>query len=118
MPFQPGQSGNPGGRPKVIHEVRELAQRHCTAAIERLAQAMLNPDDRVAVAAATALLDRAVGKPTQATELSGPGGESLGPVFSNNEIARRIALILHDELKRQRAQGKVAPIGHGRGDLT
>ena len=32
--FKPGQSGNPGGRPKGFAEVRELAREHTVAAIE------------------------------------------------------------------------------------
>jgi hypothetical protein len=34
--FQPGQSGNPGGRPKTIGAVRDLAREHSPAAIEAL----------------------------------------------------------------------------------
>ena len=114
MPFESGKSGNPGGRPKVVHEVRELAQQHTTTAIECLVRAMSNPDDRVAIAAASALLDRAVGRPRQATELSGPEGEPLAkPHMSDMELARRIAFILHNELKRQQATGKVVPLGRG-----
>jgi hypothetical protein len=30
-PFQKGQAGNPGGRPKVLAEVEELARQHTTA---------------------------------------------------------------------------------------
>lgn len=69
MPFVKGSSGNPGGRPAVIKEVRELAQKHAPAAIERLAMLVQDPDGRVAVAACNALLDRAVGKPVQAVEV-------------------------------------------------
>jgi len=63
--FRPGQSGNPGGRPRTVHEVRELAQQHAPHAIARLAELMDSPDPRVAVAASSAMLDRAVGRPSQ-----------------------------------------------------
>ena len=111
MPFEPGKSGNPGGRPKVVHEVRELAQQHTTAAIERLVRAMNGNDDRIAIAAATALLDRAVGKPTQATELTGPEGQPIAPEMSDIELARRIAFILDAALRRQNVKGKIVPLG-------
>src|SRR5207244_11467027 len=36
-PFQPGQSGNPGGRPKEDAPVRDLARQHTAEAIRKLA---------------------------------------------------------------------------------
>jgi len=74
-PFQPGQSGNPGGRPKALAEVRDLARQHTAAAIRALLDVMQsskNPSARVA--AATALLDRGWGKATQSflEESAGP----------------------------------------------
>jgi hypothetical protein len=67
MPFEKGQSGNPGGRPKVIAEVKELSRAHTGAAIETLASIMSNPKAAPAarVSAANALLDRGYGKPQQ-----------------------------------------------------
>ena len=67
MPFKPGQSGNPGGRPKEVGEVRELARGYTVQAISTLASIMLNEDAKGSerVAAATALLDRGYGKPAQ-----------------------------------------------------
>jgi len=66
-PFEKGQSGNPGGRPKEIAEVKELARKHTPAAIEVLASIMNNTkaSDAARVSAASALLDRAYGKAQQ-----------------------------------------------------
>src|ERR1044072_1086178 len=68
-PFPKGVSGNPGGRPKVLGDVQELARERSPDAINTLAAIM---DDQKAppaarVAAANALLDRGCGKPTQPT---------------------------------------------------
>jgi hypothetical protein len=75
-PFKKGQSGNPGGRPKVIAEVKELARAHTGEAIETLVSIMTNPKSAPAarVSAANALLDRGYGKPPQ--HITGEGGPS------------------------------------------
>ena len=76
-PFKRGQSGNPGGRPKAIAELRDLAREHSPEAIETLVKAMRAATDaRVRVAAAVALLDRAWGKP--ALEVTGSDGAPFG----------------------------------------
>ena len=75
--FQPGKSGNPGGRPRRSQEVRELAQEHTTAAIKKLVEIMEKGESEQAqLMAANSLLDRGWGKPTQ--PLAGdPEGSAL-----------------------------------------
>ena len=36
--FQRGKSGNPGGRPKVLGEIQELARQQATKALDVLVQ--------------------------------------------------------------------------------
>jgi hypothetical protein len=65
-PFAKGASGNPGGRSRTARDIQELARVHGPAAIATLAQALKSRNERVRVAAAAILLDRAYGKPVQA----------------------------------------------------
>ena len=62
-----GQSGNPGGRPRILEAVRDIARESTTLAIETLRTIAADTDAPHAarVSAATALLDRAWGKPLQ-----------------------------------------------------
>ena len=65
-PFEPGQSGNPGGRPKALGELRDLARTHAAEAINELARlAVKARSESVRVAAIRELLDRGYGRATQ-----------------------------------------------------
>ena len=77
-PFKPGQSGNPGGRPKSDRTVKALARAHTVDAIKTLAEIVTSSKatDSARVQAATALLDRGWGKPLMQLEIGEAGAFS------------------------------------------
>lgn len=98
-----GQSGNPSGRPKVVESIRELARQHGDDAIRELVALLGNPNPKIRLEAAEAILNRGFGRPSQAVELS----------FHREDLAARIAELTHEE-RRQVAQGDLRPLA-GRG---
>jgi hypothetical protein len=68
--FKKGTSGNPGGRPKLLQDVRDLAREYTREAIETFVHVMKNvkAPATARIAAASALLDRGWGKPYQTVD--------------------------------------------------
>lgn len=102
-PWPKGVSGNPGGRPREVGHVRELARQHTETAIKTLVEIATDPGQpgRARVAAAEALLNRAWGKPPQALDVE---ANIRGPVISQ-EVGVAILQAL-DEVRRIR-EGRV-----------
>lgn len=77
--FEKGESGNPGGRPKGLGDIREMARPHTGTAINKLV-AVMN-DDKASpsaqVAAASAILDRGWGRPAQTIDANINSQQSL-----------------------------------------
>ena len=69
--FEKGKSGNPGGRPKDVLGLRELAQERSLEALDAITAVMSDPSasPSARVAAATAILDRGYGRPTQTQQI-------------------------------------------------
>jgi hypothetical protein len=76
MPFQPGQSGNPGGRPKgKVKQIAAKAREHAETVIEELAALVVDREakDSDRIAAGKELLDRGIGKAINiSTHVGGP----------------------------------------------
>lgn len=91
--FRPGQSGNPGGRPKEVAEVRDLARQHTTAAIETLAALMADEKTPASarVAAAESLLNRGWGKAPQEIRTTTEPDELQKPdILALQEAAKKL----------------------------
>ena len=83
--FAPGQSGNPGGRPKDEHRVAELARSYTLEAIDTLVGLMREgKDERVRGTAAQALLERCWGK-AKVEVVAGAEGSYLDVLRAVNE---------------------------------
>ena len=60
--WPPGQSPNPGGRTGEYQATMALARKHSVEAMQTIINKLNSDDDRVALVAAQAILDRAWGK--------------------------------------------------------
>ena len=78
--YAPGVSGNPGGRPKLVREVVELARQHTEFAIEQLVEIARDGRNEMArVKALELLLNRAHGSPVTEIELEQKRQDDDGP---------------------------------------
>jgi hypothetical protein len=85
--WKPGQSGNPAGHSGVYGDALKLARQAAPDAIRRLIELTQSEDERVAIVACNAILDRAFGKVKPATEDKDP------------EVARIEAMTIEERYK-------------------
>ncbi len=102
--FQPGRSGNAGGRPKktpLTDACRELLNKpapddpagrnYAEAIVERLAKAALAGS----IPAAREIADRAEGKARQSMEVSGPDGKAVElQNMTDEQLAQRLSELM------------------------
>jgi hypothetical protein len=65
-----------------MQEIKALALAACPGAIKRIIELQQSDDPKVSLAAAKEVLDRGIGKPSQAVEVSGKDGTPLIPVIN------------------------------------
>ena len=80
-------NGNPGGRPKLPADIREMFQAKAPEALEVLTRCLQSDDDRIAMMAAQAILDRGYGKPSQTIDANINEGD--GPIRYYAELPKR-----------------------------
>jgi hypothetical protein len=86
--FVAGKSGNPGGRPRSLASVMHEARKHTGPAISTLVKLMKTArSESVKLGAASAILDRAWGRPIQALQLD------------SNFVNKRLVDLSPEELK-------------------
>jgi hypothetical protein len=99
-PFQKGQSGNPGGRPRVAADIRELARALAPSAIEELARLALKAKSESArISAIRELLDRGLGRPMQTHQIDDAKSSPFHPFppdVTAAEIRERICADLRE----------------------
>ncbi len=84
-PFTPGVSGNPGGRPKSVKEVQELASTFTEEAVLALVSTMRECqtpkhwDPKEVRQSAVGIINRACGMPSQ--PITGSGGRPIEAEF-------------------------------------
>ena len=94
--FEPGQSGNPGGRPKS-KALRDLCRTYTAPAVEELAKIALNgKGEMTRVVAIRELLDRGYGRPLQGVDVSidDVRPEAIGSAMMPDEIAVALSQII------------------------
>lgn len=94
-PWQPGQSGNPGGRPKVPEELLARMKQVCPQVVEFHIAAMNNPRAKLAdrQRSSVFLWENVYGKPPQDVNLGGQDGNPI-------QVARPLAGLTEDQLTR------------------
>ena len=78
IPWQPGQSGNPGGRPKGSKEFRERCREYMNVeGIDSLIEIARDPKDKDKMRAIELLAGYAWGKPKQGVEFGDEDGGGI-----------------------------------------
>lgn len=109
--WRPGESANPGGRPKWLKEAREQMREHVPAAVAKVVEVMsgkVGEKDvplKMQLEAAREILDRVLGRPVQTvlTPDIPPDGDM---VVTQIDLAREVAFLLSSAVHAQAVKGQ------------
>jgi hypothetical protein len=97
-PWKPGQSGNPGGRPKkrlIDEALEELLASNDSEAARDVAAALLKRARKGDIKAIQLIAERTQGKPMRAIEISGPDGGALEiDRMTDQQLEQRISELM------------------------
>lgn len=75
--FKPGQSGNPGGRPKADPEMQAILKAACPKAAAKLVGLLDSTNQKIVLSAAEAIFNRVYGKPKESVNMNVSQDENL-----------------------------------------
>lgn len=85
--WKPGQSGNPGGQPKWVKEVREALKTCVQKGAARLENIIETGEDKDAIAATRLAAEFTIRKPKQTHRVEGKGGDPLAVLTADQLVA-------------------------------
>lgn len=108
-------SPNPGGRPKSILRVAELAREHTEAAVKTLVEIMgdTKAPKAARVSAATEILNRGYGRAPQNITVDVDLEKDTAIALTPFDRAQRIAFALSRGLVEMKQGALAAPLGNG-----
>ncbi len=104
-PWQPGQSGNPLGRPKTPEAVKKAYKEHSLEAMDRLVALMRSEDERIALEASRYITDRAFGRPTEKIAGDEDGTPIIVQQPSEAQMAALAAKVLGEDAEKTNDSG-------------
>jgi len=115
MPFQKGQSGNPGGKPgearqalnALLDERFPITKRR--KVIDKLVEDAMSDDWDVRSASRTLLLAYTYGKPVERQEVSGPDGAPIDITSAAQDEAAKELELWRKQMREQLNTSNVAP---------